>query len=72
MKYFVHESSYIDEDVEIGDGTKVWHFSHVHSGVQIGKNCSLGQNVINDSLQAKLKEEMIPSMVYYMILKHKQ
>lgn len=45
MKYFVHESSYIDEDVEIGEGTKVWHFNHIHSGVRIGKNCSLGQNV---------------------------
>lgn len=44
-KYFVHESSYIDEDVEIGEGTKIWHFCHVQSGARIGKNCSLGQNV---------------------------
>ncbi len=43
--YFVHESSYIDEDVKIGEGTKVWHFCHVQKGVQLGKNCSLGQNV---------------------------
>lgn len=43
--YFVHESSYIDEDVEIGNGTKIWHFSHVLSGARIGENCSLGQNV---------------------------
>lgn len=43
--YFVHESSYIDEDVEIGDGTKIWHFCHVQKGARIGKNCSLGQNV---------------------------
>ena len=43
--YFVHESSYIDDDVEIGEGTKIWHFSHVQSGSVIGKNCSLGQNV---------------------------
>jgi UDP-2-acetamido-3-amino-2,3-dideoxy-glucuronate N-acetyltransferase len=45
MNYFVHESSYIDDDVSIGDGTKVWHFSHVQSGAVIGENCSLGQNV---------------------------
>lgn len=43
--YFVHESSYIDDDVEIGEGTKIWHFCHVQSGARIGKNCSLGQNV---------------------------
>ena len=45
MSYFVHESSYIDEDVEIGDDTKIWHFCHVQSGAVIGKKCSLGQNV---------------------------
>ena len=45
MSYFVHESSYIDDDVEIGDGTKIWHFSHVQKGTRIGKNCVLGQNV---------------------------
>lgn len=44
-KYFVHESSYIDEDVEIGEGTKIWHFCHIQKGARIGKNCSLGQNV---------------------------
>jgi len=43
--YFVHESSYVDDDVTIGSGTKIWHFSHIQSGAQIGKNCSLGQNV---------------------------
>lgn len=43
--YFVHDSSYIDEDVEIGEGTKIWHFCHIQSGARIGKNCSLGQNV---------------------------
>lgn len=42
--YFVHESSYIDEDVKIGSGTKIWHFSHVLGGARIGENCSLGQN----------------------------
>lgn len=43
--YFVHESSYIDEDVEIGQGTKIWHFSHIQKGARIGKFCSFGQNV---------------------------
>lgn len=45
MSYFVHESSYIDDDVEIGEGTKIWHFSHVQKGARIGKNSVLGQNV---------------------------
>lgn len=45
MNYFVHESSYIDDNVTIGDGTKIWHFSHVQSGAVIGEKCSLGQNV---------------------------
>lgn len=44
-KYFVHESSYVDEDVEIGEGTKIWHFCHIQSGARIGQNCSFGQNV---------------------------
>lgn len=45
MNYFVHESSYIDEDVEIGAGTRIWHFCHIQSGARIGENCTLGQNV---------------------------
>lgn len=45
MNYFEHESAYIDDNVEIGEGTKIWHFSHVQSGARIGKNCVLGQNV---------------------------
>ena len=44
-KYFLHESSFVDEDVEIGTNTKIWHFSHIQSGTQIGRNCSIGQNV---------------------------
>lgn len=44
-KYYVHESSYIDENVEIGEDTKIWHFSHVQSGARVGKGCSFGQNV---------------------------
>ena len=42
----IHESSYIDEDVLIGKGTKVWHFSHIMKNTTIGENCSLGQNVV--------------------------
>jgi len=45
-RYFVHESSYTDDDVEIGKDTKIWHFSHVMHGVRIGRNCTLGQNVL--------------------------
>ena len=44
-EYFVHESSYIDDDVQIGKGTKIWHFCHIQSGARIGENCSFGQNV---------------------------
>mgnify|MGYP000198832846 CR=1 FL=1 len=42
---FIHESSFIDENVQIGKNTKIWHFSHVLSEVKIGENCSIGQNV---------------------------
>ncbi|PIS27316.1 MAG: N-acetyltransferase [Candidatus Marinimicrobia bacterium CG08_land_8_20_14_0_20_45_22] len=45
MKFFVHESSYIDDNVEIGDGTKIWHFSHIQAGSKIGMKVSIGQNV---------------------------
>ena len=44
-KYFAHESSYVDDNVEIGEGTKIWHFSHIQSGTKIGENCVFGQNV---------------------------
>ncbi|MBQ6608079.1 MAG: N-acetyltransferase [Firmicutes bacterium] len=44
-EYFVHESSYVDDNVKIGKGTKIWHFSHILKGAEIGENCSLGQNV---------------------------
>jgi UDP-2-acetamido-3-amino-2,3-dideoxy-glucuronate N-acetyltransferase len=43
---FVHESSYVDDGVELGDGTKIWHFSHILSGTRIGRDCSVGQNVM--------------------------
>lgn len=43
--FFLHETSFIDGNVEIGTGTKIWHFCHIQSGATIGENCSLGQNV---------------------------
>lgn len=43
--YFVHESSYVDLPCDIGDGTYIWHFSHVMKDVTIGRGCILGQNV---------------------------
>ena len=45
LSYWQHESAIIDEGATIGEGTKVWHFSHVCSGAIIGERCSLGQNV---------------------------
>ncbi len=42
---FIHESSYVDDKVEIGTGSKIWHFSHIMSGSKIGNNCNIGQNV---------------------------
>ena len=44
--YFVHESSYVDEPCTIGEGTKIWHFSHIMANCKIGKNCNIGQNVV--------------------------
>lgn len=43
--YFAHQSAFVDDPVEIGQGTKIWHFCHVSKGAKIGKSCSLGQNV---------------------------
>ena len=43
--FFVHPTSIVDDDVEIGEGTKIWHFCHIQSGARIGKSCSFGQNV---------------------------
>jgi len=45
MSYFKHESAYVDDPVEIGEGTKIWHFSHIQKGSKIGRNCVFGQNV---------------------------
>ena len=44
--YFAHESAYVDNDVSIGDNTKIWHFSHVLPDTTIGSNCSFGQNCV--------------------------
>jgi len=46
MSYFVHASAFVDENCEIGDGTKIWHFSHIMSNCKIGINCNIGQNVV--------------------------
>lgn len=47
--YFVHQSSCVDDDVEIGEGTKIWYFCHVLRGARIGKECIIGQNVCIES-----------------------
>ncbi len=46
QSYFAHETAVIDEGCRIGEGTKIWHFSHVMKGAVIGKKCNLGQNVV--------------------------
>jgi len=46
IKYYAHETAVVDADCQIGEGTKIWHFSHVMSHSVIGKNCNLGQNVL--------------------------
>jgi UDP-2-acetamido-3-amino-2,3-dideoxy-glucuronate N-acetyltransferase len=45
-KFFVHESSYVDDGCEIGDNTSIWHFCHIISGTKIGERCNIGQNVV--------------------------
>lgn len=45
-EYFAHETAVIDENCEIGKGTKIWHFSHIMPNCKIGKNCNIGQNVV--------------------------
>jgi UDP-2-acetamido-3-amino-2,3-dideoxy-glucuronate N-acetyltransferase len=46
MNYFSHPTSIIDDGCQIGDGTKIWHFSHIMPGCIIGYNCNIGQNVV--------------------------
>lgn len=45
MNYYINEHAVVDDNVKIGEGTKIWHFAHVQSGAKIGKKCVLGQNV---------------------------
>lgn len=49
MAYFAHPTAIIDDNCIIGEGTKIWHFSHIMSGAVIGNNCNLGQNVVVSS-----------------------
>ena len=44
-QYFLHKTAIVDENVSIGSGTKIWHFSHIQSHALIGENCTFGQNV---------------------------
>ncbi len=46
MSYFAHDTAILDEGCQIGDGTKIWHFSHIMSGAIVGSNCNIGQNVV--------------------------
>ena len=46
MSYFNHETAIIDENCQIGKGTKIWHFSHIMTNCTIGENCNIGQNVV--------------------------
>ena len=46
IKYFAHETAIVDENCQIDEGTKIWHFSHIMNGCIIGKNCNIGQNVV--------------------------
>ena len=43
--HFVHESAYLDDGCKVGEGTKIWHFSHVQTGATLGRKCIIGQNV---------------------------
>lgn len=45
-KYYAHPSAIIDEGCDIGEGTKIWHFSHIMPNCKLGKNCNIGQNVV--------------------------
>src|SRR4030042_5984120 len=44
-EYFIHPTAVLDEPMEIGEGTKIWHFTHLMAGAKIGKDCIIGQNV---------------------------
>jgi UDP-2-acetamido-3-amino-2,3-dideoxy-glucuronate N-acetyltransferase len=46
INYFAHETAIVDAGCDIGEGTKIWHFSHIMSNCKMGKNCNIGQNVV--------------------------
>lgn len=46
MSYFAHETAIVDERAEVGEGTKIWHFSHIMADAKIGPGCNIGQNVV--------------------------
>ena len=46
MSYYAHETAIIDDNIAVGEGTKIWHFSHLLPGTNIGQNCSFGQNCV--------------------------
>ena len=46
LNNFIHESSYVDDNVHIGEETKIWHFCHILENTKIGNKCSIGQNVV--------------------------
>ncbi len=48
-KYYAHPSAVIDEDVEIGEGTRIWHWCHLMKGAKVGKNCNIGENAFIES-----------------------
>ena len=62
---FIHESSFIDDNVEIGQGTKIWHFSHILKDCKIGNDCSFGQNVVvcREIVEFKQKSAKNPEKV---------
>lgn len=45
-QYYAHPTAVIDEDCQIGEGTKIWHFSHIMTGCKLGERCNIGQNVV--------------------------
>ncbi|HIC98526.1 MAG TPA: N-acetyltransferase [Pyrodictiaceae archaeon] len=47
-KYFIHPLAVVEEDVEIGEGTRIWHFAHIRKGAKIGRNCNIGKGVYID------------------------
>ena len=63
--YFVHESSYVDEPADIGEGTKIWHFSHIMQNCKIGKNVTIIDSIIWDNVSiadnVTIKDSVIAS-----------